>query len=71
MAISKKFQIREGVGFHLRVDATNILNHPKPIGSVGGFFGSTESPILNLNSSTPFGQLGGKRGEERQPDMLV
>jgi hypothetical protein len=62
MAISKRFQLREGVGLQVRVDATNIFNHPEPVGMVGGFFGTTESPNLNINSNTPFGQLGGKRG---------
>jgi hypothetical protein len=62
MAISKKFQIREGVGLQVRVDATNIFNHPEPVGVVGGFFGTTESANLNINSATPFGQLAGKTG---------
>jgi hypothetical protein len=62
MAISKRVQLREGVGLQIRVDATNIFNHPEPVGSVTGFFGPTESANLNINSNTPFGQLGGKRG---------
>jgi hypothetical protein len=61
MAISKRLQIREGVGLQIRVDATNIFNHPEPVGSVGGFFGTTESANLNINTGT-FGQLAGKRG---------
>jgi hypothetical protein len=62
MAISKRFRIREGTSFQVRVDANNIFNHPEPVGAVGGFFGTTESANLNINSATPFGQLAGKTG---------
>jgi hypothetical protein len=62
MAVSKRLQLREGVGLQIRVDATNIFNHPEPVGSVGGFFGTTEGANLNINSAAPFGQLAGKRG---------
>jgi hypothetical protein len=65
MAVSKRVQLNEGVGLQIRMDATNIFNHPEPVGAVGGFFGTTESATLNINSATPFGQLGGKRGNRQ------
>jgi len=60
MAISKRTEINENVSMQVRVDATNIFNHPEPFGA-GGFF-ATEGPVLSMNSFTPFGQLGLKQG---------
>ena len=60
MSIAKRVQISEDVSMTLRIDSTNILNHPQPIGSAGFF--STEGPIMDVNSFSPFGSLGTKRG---------
>jgi hypothetical protein len=47
--VSKTFQISESKSVQLRVDATNILNHPIP-----------NDPTLNINSDEPFGNQNGK-----------
>ena len=50
------------VGFQIRVDATNIFNHPEPLGSAAGMFGPAESANLSMNSATPVGQQWEKTG---------
>ena len=35
MALSKSVQITEGKSFRIRMDASNILNHPFPSGALG------------------------------------
>ena len=60
MSIAKSVQITEDVSMTLRVDSTNILNHPQPIGA-SGFF-STEGPVMDVNGFSPFGSLGTKTG---------
>ena len=47
--ISKTFQISESKSVQIRVDATNILNHPIP-----------NDPIVNINSNDEFGNQTGK-----------
>jgi hypothetical protein len=54
MAISKRIRIKEGVNMELRVDGTNILNHPQPA-----------NPNLNIQGGTPvtpFGTIERKSG---------
>ena len=54
MAISKRIRINERVNMELRVDGTNILNHPQPA-----------NPNLNIqggNPVTPFGTIERKGG---------
>ena len=55
-AISKEFKITETKSFQLRIDCTNILNHPNPTG-----------PNLNINiaggaNPNPFGGITSKTG---------
>ena len=54
-AMSKSVQIGESKSLQVRLDATNILNHPL-IGT----------PTLNINSTTPFGNISAKGDQRRQ-----
>ena len=47
--LSKTFQVKESVSAQLRIDATNIFNHPTPTDWIGGF-------------SDTFGQMTNKTG---------
>ena len=47
--VSKTFPISESKSVQVRVDATNILNHPIP-----------NDPTLSINSNEPFGNQNGK-----------
>ncbi|MBN1566716.1 MAG: TonB-dependent receptor [Acidobacteria bacterium] len=65
MAISKSVKIDESKRVEVRVDATNIFNHPQPGGSRSSastriYFANP--PDLNINSANPFGYLGTKVG---------
>jgi hypothetical protein len=53
--LSKTFQVRESVQAQLRIDATNVLNHPTPttVGNQGDFV---------LGFSDIFGQMNNKTG---------
>jgi hypothetical protein len=51
--LGKTFQITEGKTLTVRFDSQNILNHPQP-----GFANNA----LNVNSTTPFGQMTTKTG---------
>jgi hypothetical protein len=54
-AISKSFKISEGKSVQFRMDATNIFNHPL-----------LGNPTLNVNSTTPFGEITTKGDQRRQ-----
>ena len=54
-AISKSFQIKEGKRVQVRMDATNIFNHPL-----------LGNPTLNVNSTSPFGDISAKGDQRRQ-----
>ncbi len=47
-SMGKSFKIRESKSLQIRVDATNVLNHPEP-----------NSPNLNINNAN-FGVISGK-----------
>jgi hypothetical protein len=54
MAISKRIRINERMNMEIRVDGTNILNHPQPA-----------NPNLNIQGGTPaspFGTIASKNG---------
>jgi hypothetical protein len=55
-SMSKEFEFMEDKLFQLRVDATNVLNHPTP-----------NNPQMNINASgdTPFGFITSKGGTAR------
>jgi hypothetical protein len=65
MALSKGVRITEGIGFRVRLDATNIFNHPQ---ASNGQFNSgvriitAMPPATDINSSTTFGQFDRKVG---------
>ena len=52
MNVSKNFKINESTSFQIRMDATNVLNHPVP-----------NQPTLSANS---LGTITGKGGQARQ-----
>jgi hypothetical protein len=49
--IGKNFRITESKSVQIRIDTSNVLNHPTP----GG-------PQLSINSTSPFGQITNKTG---------
>ena len=53
--ISKTFQISESKSVQVRMDATNITNHP-----------GMNAPSLNITNTTVFGQITGKPNNVRQ-----
>jgi hypothetical protein len=67
MAVQKKIQIAESKSMTVRLDATNIFNHPTPALG-GGFFAATGGvPDLSLQSAGTvlFGTLNTKVGSRR------
>jgi hypothetical protein len=64
-ALSKVVRIAESKSLQFRVDATNVLNHP----NIGGSCGSTTilcTPLLDINSTNPFGYIQDKGTQTRQ-----
>jgi hypothetical protein len=53
--LSKSFRITESKVLQVRVDATNVFNHPSP-----------SNPVLNMNSTNPFGYIADKTDAHRQ-----
>jgi hypothetical protein len=49
--LSKAFRLSESKSLQVRVDATNVLNHPQP-----------GNPVLDINSGTAFGRITTKTG---------
>jgi hypothetical protein len=49
--LGKRFRITESKSFMLRMDATNVFNHPQPA-----------NPNLDINNATPFGNIATKTG---------
>ena len=64
-SVSKSVDIKEGVSFRVRVDISNIFNHPFPSGTLG--FSGTRivfptAPAMNINGGSPVGQYTYKVG---------
>ena len=53
--INQTFRITESKSAQLRVDSTNILNHPSP-----------GTPSLSINSDNPFGYIAAKGTQHRE-----
>jgi hypothetical protein len=53
-SLSKSVRIAEGKMVQIRVESTNVLNHPVPA-----------SPFLNINGNTPFGSIQDKGNQRR------
>ena len=53
-------RIAESKSVQLRVDATNVFNHPNP-----------SNPVLNINSTNPFGYIADKADTRRQFQGVV
>jgi len=65
MSVQKRIQVTEGKSVSVRLDATNVFNHPTP-GLAGGFFAAAPgTPDLNLQSFVPFGNFASKVGNRR------
>ena len=54
-AMSKTVRIAESKSLVIRVDSTNVFNHPVP-----------NNPVLNINNTTPFGFIQDKGNQIRQ-----
>ena len=54
-ALSKTIRLAEGKSLVLRMDSTNVFNHPVP-----------NAPVLNINSTNPFGFIQDKGNQTRQ-----
>ena len=52
--MSKSIRITESKTLQIRMDSTNVFNHPVP-----------SNPILNINGTTPFGSIQDK-GDQRR-----
>jgi len=57
--LSKTFRLTESKNVQLRIDTTNVLNHPDAGTAVG------LTPNLSLNGTTPFGSIGTKGNNTR------
>jgi len=65
MAVQKRVQIAEKKSITVRLDATNVFNHPTP-GVEGGFFAASPGTAdLNLQSFVPFGNFASKVGTRK------
>jgi hypothetical protein len=53
--MSKTVQITESTQIQIRLDATNILNHP-----------GISSPTLDINNTNPFGAITSKDNSHRE-----
>jgi hypothetical protein len=53
-AMSKSIRITESKTLLIRMDSTNVFNHPVP-----------SNPIFNINGTTPFGSIQDK-GDQRR-----
>jgi hypothetical protein len=65
MAIQKRIRVSESKSFSVRLDATNVFNHPTP-GQAGLFAAAVGGSDLALQGgATPFGSVNGKSGQRR------
>jgi len=53
-SLAKSVRLSEGKALQIRMDSTNVLNHPTP-----------STPSLNINAATPFGSIQDKSGQRR------
>jgi hypothetical protein len=54
MSMGKAIKLTESKRLNLRMDASNILNHPQ-----------VSNPDLNINGSVPFGNIATKTGQRQ------
>jgi hypothetical protein len=64
MTIQKRFRVSESKNFSVRLDATNVFNHPTP-GTAGLFSANVGGSDLSLQGGTPFGNVATKAGQRR------
>ena len=62
-ALAKMVRISESKNLQIRMDATNILNHPN-IGTCGATAPFC-NPVLNINGTNPFGFIQ-EKGEQKR-----
>jgi hypothetical protein len=53
-SLTKAVRLTESKSLQIRMDSTNVLNHPTP-----------SSPFLNINGNTPFGSIQDKGAQRR------
>jgi len=64
MAIQKRVRLTESKSMTVRLDATNVFNHPTP-GTAGLFSANVGGSDLSLQGTTPFGNVATKAGQRR------
>jgi hypothetical protein len=64
MAIQKRVRISESKNMTIRLDATNVFNHPTP-GTAGLFSANVGGSDLSLQGTNPFGAVTSKSGQRR------
>jgi len=64
MAVQKKITIGESKSVTVRLDATNVFNHPTP-GTAGLFSANVGGSDLSLQGGNPFGAVTSKSGSRR------
>jgi len=57
-------RISESKNIQVRLDATNILNHPN-VGSCAAGVAPFCNPVLNINGTNPFGFIQEKGDQKR------
>ena len=57
-SMSKTFRVSESKSAQIRMDASNVLNHPTPL-----------APTLDINSETPFGYMTDGKSGSRDPNV--
>jgi hypothetical protein len=62
--MSKSVRISESKSLLIRMDATNILNHPN-VGNCSATTAPLCSPVYNINGTTPFGSIQEKGAQRR------
>ena len=63
-SMSKSVRISESKSLLIRMDATNILNHPN-VGNCSTTTAPLCTPVLNINGTTPFGSIQEKGAQRR------
>jgi len=64
MAMQKRVRISESKNMTIRLDATNVFNHPTP-GAAGLFAPAVGGSDLSLQGGNPFGAVTNKAGSRR------
>src|SRR5262249_14402988 len=63
-SMSKSVHVSESKTLQIRMDATNILNHPN-VGNCAANVAPLCNPVFNINGTTPFGSIQEKGAQRR------